>query len=187
MTRSRLRMVDAALVAALIGQLAAGLWAGRRAMAALDAPLTTLAVAPPAGPDLSILGRFDPFFRGEAAASPDALPVTALPLTLKGVRLEEASGRGAAFIAGADGQQAVYLPGEEVADGATLQRIAVDHVVLSRDGRQETLWIDQAGGGTGAADVGTPPPASAAPPDGDAPTVAEPPSDSMTQGEEPAQ
>lgn len=173
-----------AILLLLAGLLAANLWAGRRALAALDAPAPSI----PAGPvtlDLSILGRVDPFFRDSAAAPSDTLPVTALPLTLKGVRLEEGSGRGVAFIAGADGQQALFVPGDEVADGATLERVAIDHVVLARGGTRETLWIDLAGR-TGAAETGTTAPSAstAAEPSDDAP-LEEPPSD--TTGEEPDQ
>lgn len=173
-----------ALAALLAGLLAANLWAGRRAAVALQAPAPVLPAGPTAA-DLSILGRFDPFFRASAATATDALPVTALPLTLKGVRLEEGSGRGVAFIAGADGQEALFTPGDDVADGATLERIALDHVVLARGGQRETLWIDQAGKAAGSAPGAAVPPMSpAAEPSDDSP-LEEPPSD-MT-GEEPAQ
>lgn len=117
-----------------------------RAGHALMAPLPALpAMAPPAGPDAAILGRFDPFFR-EAPAEGADLPVTALPLTLKGVRFDAASGRGAAFIAGADGVQRPLAPGDAVMDGVTLAAVAPDHVVLERAGARETLWLDEAGG-----------------------------------------
>lgn len=92
----------------------------------------------------AMLRGFDPFFRLSAAApGAPATVVTPLQLTLFGTRLDGASGRGAAIIAGADNVQASYSVGEEVAPGVTLKQVAFDHVVLVRGGRDETLFIDQ--------------------------------------------
>lgn len=117
---------------------------------------------PPAGVGAAapeLLARFDPFFRlggGATAAAPVA--VTALQLTLFGTRLNEASGRGSAIIAGADGVQTSFAVGEEVAPGVTLKAVYFDHVTLTRGGRDEQLFLDQSagGGGTVAADGAAP-------------------------------
>ncbi|WP_448585945.1 type II secretion system protein N [Thermaurantiacus sp.] len=181
----------AAILAALaLLTLAAGL---RAVAAARSATGPAPAPRAPAA-DLSILARFDPFFRDAPTAAADELPVSALPLALKGVRLDPASGRGVAFIAGADGQQALYAPGEAVADGVTLARIESDRVVLAAAGRLEALWLDEAAGPapvTAAASA----PAAAAPvaagtgaasprPDEQGDVVVEPPSVGMDAEED---
>lgn len=130
------------LLAAL---LAGALFLGIRAIEALRAPaLPASQMAPWAALDHAILGSFDPFFR-ESPQDGTELAVTALPLTLKGLRVDAASGRGAAFITATDGIQRPYQVGEEVMDGVTLLGVATDHVVLSRGGVRETLWLDEAG------------------------------------------
>lgn len=117
---------------------------GWRAWNAATAPLPAMpAVGAPWMTDLALLARFDPFFR--TAASGGDLPVTALPFSLHGLRLDGATGRGSAIIALADGQQAVYSVGDTLADGVTLAAIALDHVELTRNGKREALWIDSGG------------------------------------------
>lgn len=157
------------------------LFTGVRALQAIrEEPEGAAAIRPLRPADLSILGRFDPFFRDGPDVASDELPVTALPLILKGVRFDPASGRGVAFIAGADGMQQVHALGEAVTDGVTLARIEPDHVVLDSAGTLEGLWLDQA---AGPAPVGLPPAASSGPAPGTAVTndgqgdvVVEPPS-----------
>lgn len=131
----------------LLGAMAlASLLLGLRAVQALREPLPVPPpfTAPPMA-DRALLARLDPFFPVRAAAGGD-LPVTALPLSLHGVRADTASGRGSAIIAAGDGTQKVYAVGETVADGVTLAAIAEDHVVLDRGGTRESLWLDSAGG-----------------------------------------
>jgi hypothetical protein len=94
--------------------------------------------------DVSILGRFDPFFRA-GVASGDSLPVSSLPLALKGIRLDTASGRGSAIVAGADGVQVLLAPGEEAMPGVRIRSLAIDHIVLDNSGTLEALWLDEAG------------------------------------------
>lgn len=124
--------------------------------------------------DRGLLARLDPFFpvRADPAGS---LPVTALPISLHGVRADSATGRGSAIIASADGVQKVYSVGETLADGVTLAAIAADHVVVDRGGTREALWLDTAGGeAVQRFDPGaTEPPAPPAPPsnDGDSPVA----------------
>lgn len=118
---------------------------GIRALAAVRQPLPALPRAAPL-PDPAILARFDPFARGAPAAPADTLPVTALPLILKGVRPDPVSGRGVAILAGPDGVQALHEVGATVLDGVTLTAVRGDHVILERAGTAETLWLDEAAG-----------------------------------------
>ena len=118
---------------------------GWQVLVALSAPLPA---APrfvmPLMADRALLARIDPFFPAGSADSA-ALPVTALPLSLHGVRGDTATGRGAAFIASGDGEQKLYQVGEGVGQGVTLVAIAADHVVIDRAGARETLWLDNGG------------------------------------------
>jgi general secretion pathway protein C len=115
---------------------------GWRAVTFATAPLPpTPAFAPPALADRGLLSRVDPFFPALNQAG-EALPVTALPFSLHGVRADSATGRGSAILATGDGQQQVYAVGDTIADGVTLAAIAADHVVLDRSGTREALWID---------------------------------------------
>ncbi|HYI38690.1 MAG TPA: type II secretion system protein N [Allosphingosinicella sp.] len=88
-----------------------------------------------------ILGNFDPFFRLSGAAGP--VTVTSLNLKLFGIRQDQASGRGSAIIAGADGQQRSIAVGEEVEPGVTLKSVDFDSVTISRGGADEQLFMDQ--------------------------------------------
>jgi general secretion pathway protein C len=90
----------------------------------------------------ALFSGFDPFFRADQAATGTA-NVTSLNLTLFGVRANEASGGGSAIIAGEDGIQNSYGVGEEVAPGVILESVAFDHVILSRGGVKESLYLDQ--------------------------------------------
>ncbi len=99
-----------------------------------------------AGSPAELLRGFDPFFRldaGGAAAAPAV--VTSLQMILYGTRIDEATGRGSAIIATADGVQNSYSVGTEVAPGVMLKEVAFDHVTLSRGGADEDLFIDQSG------------------------------------------
>ena len=91
---------------------------------------------------MPLFAGFDPFFRNDAAAD-STQNVTSLSLTLFGVRTNESSGGGSAIIAGEDGVQNSFAIGEEVAPGVTLDSVAFDHVILSRGGVKESLYLDQ--------------------------------------------
>ena len=91
---------------------------------------------------MALFAGFDPFFRNDAAAA-STQNVTSLSLTLFGVRTNESSGGGSAIIAGEDGVQNSFAIGEEVAPGVTLDSVAFDHVILSRGGVKESLYLDQ--------------------------------------------
>ena len=73
----------------------------------------------PASERPALFGSFDPFFRSQQAASSSEV-VTSLPLTLFGIRTNEASGGGSAIIAGADGVQNSWSVGETIMPGAVL-------------------------------------------------------------------
>lgn len=90
---------------------------------------------------LSLFSSFDPFFRGGAAQSANV--VTSLQLTLFGVRMNEASGLGSAILSGPDGVQENYVVGEEIMSGVTLHSVEFDHVIISRGGVLESLYLDQ--------------------------------------------
>lgn len=90
---------------------------------------------------ISLFSGFDPFFRNDTAPTTDS--VTALSLTLFGIRANASSGGGSAIIAGEDGVQNSYGVGEEVMPGVVLDAVAFDHVILSRGGVKESLYLDQ--------------------------------------------
>lgn len=90
---------------------------------------------------LTLFSSFDPFFRGSAAQSANV--VTSLQLTLFGIRMNEASGLGSAILAGPDGVQENYAVGEEIMSGVTLNGVEFDHVIISRGGVLESLYLDQ--------------------------------------------
>jgi general secretion pathway protein C len=115
---------------------------------------------PSGGPDLAraraaLSSGFDPFFR--LAPAQGSAVVTSLQLKLFGVRVDEATGRGSAIIAGPDNVQTSYSVGEAIQPGVTLKSVGYDSVVIERGGAEETLYLDQ----SGAAPVVTPPPAAA--------------------------
>ena len=107
----------------------------------------------------ALFASFDPFFRNDAPAA-GAANVTSLNLTLFGIRANESSGGGSAIMAGEDGVQNSYAVGEEVAPGVVLFAVAFDHVILSRGGVKESLYLDQS---VPAETVGATGPASTSP------------------------
>jgi len=96
----------------------------------------------PSAARVALFTGFDPFYRIDASAA-TTQNVTSLSLVLFGVRTNESSGGGSAIIAGEDGIQNSYAVGEEVAPGVTLDTVAFDHVILSRGGVKESLYLDQ--------------------------------------------
>jgi len=90
--------------------------------------------------DMAVLARFDPFNRGTSGAATNV--VTALPLKLFGISLNTASGRGSAIIE-VESIQSSFAVGDEVMAGVTLKTVAFDHIVLTRGGVEELLYVDQ--------------------------------------------
>lgn len=122
---------------------------GARLIWAVVTPLGPLGDWRPAGgPDLGraraiLASGFDPFFRLGRTQGPAV--VTSLSLKLFGVRVDEATGRGSAIIAGPDNIQTSYSVGETIQPGVTLKSVGYDSVVISRGGADETLYLDQSG------------------------------------------
>ncbi|WP_375394544.1 type II secretion system protein N [uncultured Sphingomonas sp.] len=134
-------ILELALLAALAVQVARLLWV-------VVTPVGPVGDWRPAQPSVAgsardILTGFDPFFRLSGAGQPAS--ATALNLTLFGTRIDEASGRGSAIIAGADKLQKSIAVGEEITAGVKLRTVAFDHVTIDRGGASEDLYIDQSG------------------------------------------
>lgn len=153
-------VTELALLAVLAAQGARLLWAIVTPVAPLGAWLPA-GVAAPASVVAS-LTEFDPFYRVSGAQQAGPAVVTSLQLTLYGVRIDEAQGRGSAIIAGPDGVQNSISVGDEVAPGVILKSVAFDHVTLERGGVAEDLFLDQSGG-TGGGAVAPAPGTGAAP------------------------
>lgn len=90
----------------------------------------------------ALFAGFDPFYR-TVTSQTNTQTVTGLALELFGTRVNQASGGGSAIIAGPDGIQASYAVGDAIVSGVTLKAVAGDHVVLSRGGNDELLFLDQ--------------------------------------------
>lgn len=151
---SLLSLVELALLALLAIQCARLFWA-------IVTPLGPLGDWRPAsGPDAAsgravLASGFDPFFRLGNGGAPAV--VTSLQLKLFGVRVNEATGQGAAIIAGPDNVQTSYSVGEAIQPGVILKSVGYDSVVISRGGADETLYLDQSGAAPVAAPVAPPP------------------------------
>lgn len=121
--------------------------------------------------DLSILARFDPFFRVAGAASGTGDMSGRGELQLHGVRVDGRGG-GSAIIGGPDGRQGSFLVGEQVAPGVVLGAVAGDHVILARGGARTRLdFVEPASapasapGATGVGTLMPPPPPPVPSPD----------------------
>lgn len=151
--------------AAEIGLLALLAVQAARLLWVLATPVGPVGDWRPAGPALAgspfeIVTGFDPFFRLSAQAGPTV--VTPLQLTLFGTRMDEATGRGSAIVAGPDGLQQSVAVGDEIQPGVRLKSVAFDHVAIDRGGAEETLYLDQSGAPASAPALpGAVPPADA--------------------------
>jgi len=120
-----------------------------------------------------IFSSFDPFYRQAPAAGDAVQQVTSLPFKLYGIRINEGSGQGTAIIADETGKQSSFATGQEIAPGITLKAVSYDHVLLSRNGADEMLYIDQSGSAPLANPTVPAPPAgpgNVAPVSGDVPS-----------------
>ena len=118
------RVVEAALILLLLVQGGRLVW-----LFAAPAPQAVQA-RPLPEVDLSILSRFDAFFRNGGGGAQTS-PSDGGGLTLFGVRADGAGG-GSAIIGLSDGRQVSVGAGEELEAGLTLTSVAPDHVMLSR-------------------------------------------------------
>lgn len=120
------RVVEAALILLLLVQAGRLVW-----LFAAPAPQAVQARLLPEV-DLSILSRFDAFFRNGGGGAQTS-PSDGGGLTLFGVRADGAGG-GSAIIGLSDGRQVSVGAGEDLEAGLTLTSVAPDHVMLSRGG-----------------------------------------------------
>jgi len=135
-------VVEVALIAGLAVQVARLVWT-------LATPVSPLGDWRPAAPVIpaapaEAIASYDPFFRLQAPAAGPGV-VTALQLTLFGIRIDDATGGGGAILAGPDGVQRSVGVGEEVQPGVKLAAVAFDHVTVDRGGAREDLFLDQSG------------------------------------------
>lgn len=145
------RLVEGALILALAVQAGRLVWS-------LAAPRDAAPGAAVAAADLSMLSRFDAFFRtGEASAVAAVTGAGSEQHRLFGVR---AGGRGGggAIIGLPDGRQVSVLVGEEVSPGLTLRSVGPDHAVLARGGSLSRIEFGETPMGAAA-----PPPPPAEP------------------------
>ncbi len=104
------------------------------------APVTQAAEA--MGPGKALVGLF-----GDAKAKPapkarrQEAPPTPLKLRLLAVMASDRQGEGLAVIAEQRNAEKGYQVGNEIPGGATLEQVLVDRVIISRNGRQETLML----------------------------------------------
>lgn len=153
-------LAELLLIAGLATQCARLLWT-------LVTPVSPLGDWRPAeisvpGRPYDVLAGFDPFFR-LGGAQPGPATVTALQLTLFGIRVDEASGRGSAIVAGPDNVQKSIAVGEEIQPGVRLKAVAFDHITIDRGGATEDLFLVQSDAPQGAPPPGMPAPAGAPP------------------------
>lgn len=80
-----------------------------------------------------------PAIKKEIIAIPEVAPATRLKLSLHGVFVYSGPKDGAAIIGKAGKQQRYYKTGDEIQKGMELVEVRVDHVLLLRNGRFETL------------------------------------------------
>ncbi|HVI34467.1 type II secretion system protein N [Phenylobacterium sp.] len=135
--RTLLAGLEIAFAVALAAQAARLAWALVTPVGPFGAAATVQSAARPQA-DLSILARFDPFFRvSGAAAGPAASGGDASQLVLHGVRAA-AGGRGSAILSISGIQRSVTV-GEEVEPDVVLAAVGADHVILSRGGARRRL------------------------------------------------
>lgn len=133
--RARL-FVEGLLACLIAAQIIMLVW--RLAMPAADAADTP---APRA--DLSVLSRFDAFFRtGEASSLAEVTAAGSEQFRLFGVRAGGPGG-GSAIIGLPDGRQVSVGVGEEIEPGLTLTEVGPDHAVVSRNGSPSRITFGE--------------------------------------------
>lgn len=156
--------LTAAVFALLLGRVLADL-----AWSLMPVPESARWQAPPAAPsaarnpaavDMNAIVNAQLFGRYETAAPAEtallSAPETPLNLTLVGLLADDRENYSRALIAVQDGEEKGYAIGDDVTRGVTLQAIFPDRVILSRNGRLETLSLEKGKPGGGAASY-TPP------------------------------
>lgn len=113
--------------------------------AALPAPQLEAAVdmrAPEMVIRTDLRGLFASRQGGAADEDAASLPETRLSLSLYGVRTEGGGAGSAILEAGASGQRSI-LTGGEIEPGVILQSVHEDHVIISRRGAREVLYLNE--------------------------------------------
>lgn len=119
--------------------------AGAHLIWALVTPVGALGDWRPVQPTAAtagLLADFDPFRRGAATTGGEGV-VTGLPLKLFGISLNLSAAGSSAIIEVPEAGQQSFAIGDEVMPGVTLKAVAFDHVVVTRGGIDELLYIDQ--------------------------------------------
>ncbi len=154
----RLLWIAAGIVAISVGlALGRSPWRSGETGQPAPGPATTQTGAP-APVALDPIIALSPFGRVAEPAAPEPEPETeetALNLVLLGVVIATDPKRSTAILEGGTGPSRVYTVGAEVASGATLDAVFVDHVVLRVDGTPETLSFPASAGTGGGAVAGT--------------------------------
>lgn len=149
------RVVNVVLVILLAGslaQLTLTFLSGRFSPVVRPAPAGGASAAEPANSvgqiDYSTIAAWHLFGRMEASqpvvAPPSVIPATPLDLHLAGVFFIE-QGDSRALIAEGSSLERGYRIGDALPGGARLEQIQRDHVVVSRQGRQEVLNLPKLG------------------------------------------
>jgi general secretion pathway protein C len=158
---SPFKLIAALLTLFAVIQVARLIWTIFTPIAPLGDWKSAAPQAMPAAQRAALFQQFDPFFRAQIQnADTSSETITSLPITLFGIRSNEASGSGSAIIADAAGLQNSFATGEEIMPGVTLNSVAFDHVVVSNNGALEKLYLDQS---VPAQTVGREPPAALTP------------------------
>lgn len=109
----------------------------------LATPAADAADAPAPRADLSVLSRFDAFFRtGEASSLAEVTAAGSEQFRLFGVRAGGPGG-GSAIIGLPDGRQVSVGVGEEIEPGLTLTEVGPDHAVVSRNGSPSRITFGE--------------------------------------------
>lgn len=149
------RIVEGVLILLLLVQAGRLIWLFVQPE---DKPVESAAASPIRPVDLSILSRFDAFFRtGGAGSLAGASGAEASQMRLFGVRAGGFDG-GSAIIGLADGRQVSVGIGEEVEPGLVLKEVGADFVTLARGSSLSRLEFGEAPVGAAAP---PPPPATA--------------------------
>lgn len=132
-----------------------------------------------AGARTELFAGFDPFFRNAPIEQSDSNSeiVTSLPLTLFGIRSNEASGGGSAIVADGTGVQQSFAVGDEVLPSVLLHAVAFDHVILRNNGKLEKLFLDQSVPAQNATPAAPGPVAASGPVAAPTPEINAPPGD----------
>lgn len=143
---------------------------------------TTMTPGLPPGVEYAAIADWHLFGQANAVQpveSPAPGPAAAAPLSLRlaGIFfIEQGSGPALALIADGGSLEHSYRVGDLLPGGSRLELIRRDHVIISRDGRQEQLYLPKstgAEGGAGSPEAGAPPALPEREPEGEPTTFRE--------------